>query len=604
MRSFRQKVFVSYIALLVLFLTLMFPFVTNSVQQIVFRSMSDCANGLIRELVVAEDEAGIVQILKKQKKFLFYRVGVLDDQYRLLYDSHTKRLLGAPFFPLKFVTHPELEDALRQGTGYSEEYSHLLGQKLVYVAKRFDFHGKPYIVRLAFPFHYIQDLRNGFTLGFLFFGSVVLILFSLLAVIVLNHFSSPIREIIRSIRNYREGNLDTLPHITLSTTPKDEFSHLANTVNSLSRRVRAEIESVSEERNEREAILESLAEGVVAVDKDFCLSYINSTAFKLLGLTRDSVGESVYGKIPAKCLYLLDQCAKEKQLVTDEIELSEIGQKLHLNLVAIPRTAAGGALLVLHDCSVQHRMLEMRKAFIANASHELKTPITVIRGFAETVHDNPDLPQEKVQEVTSRIVGNCERMTTIIKNLLTLADVENLPSFRVHKHSLVDLVHVCAQAVQTVWKKATINISHEVDDVYDAYVDATLMEIAVTNLIENAAKYSELPAKIDISLTRLPEWVVLEVRDHGIGIPEDDLEHIFQRFYRVNKAHTTKVGGSGLGLSIVETIVQKHFGRIEVKSTLGQGTTFIVYLPVSLKNQLKCQEYTLCERDVSFVKSS
>jgi two-component system, OmpR family, phosphate regulon sensor histidine kinase PhoR len=590
MRSFRQKVFLSYIILLLVFLGLMFPSVTDSVQRIVFRSMNDCADELIHELVTAKNDEELVQVLKDHKSQLFYRVGILDNERRLLYDSHTKRLLGTPFFPLQFVTHAEIEEALQNGTGYCEEYSHLLGQKLVYLAKRFDFHGKPYVIRLAFPYQYIQDLREGFTIGFLFFGSLVLILFSILASILLNHFSSPIRDIIGAIRNYTEGSLDTLPNIQLKTAPQDEFTHLAKTVNSLSQRVRLEIESVTRERNEKEAILESLSEGVIAVDNDFLVSYANKNALAFLELDHHVIGKPLPAGLNPKYQRLLEQCCQKKTLVVDEMEIKRRNDKLYLNLVATPREYGGGALLVLHDKSIYHRMLEMRKAFIANASHELKTPITVIRGFAETFHDHTDLPKETVQEVTQRIVDNCRRMTSLIKNLLTLADIENLPSFRVLPQNLIHLTQGCISTIQAIWSDAEIQLEFDKSEAFDIDIDGALIEMAITNLLENSAKYSEGAPKIEVRLTKKDAWAIVEIQDHGIGIPETDVEHIFQRFYRVNKAHSTKLGGSGLGLSIVETIIDKHLGKIEVKSTLGLGSTFTIYIPLKLSEMLKAFE--------------
>jgi signal transduction histidine kinase len=590
MRSFRQKVIVSYLILLLVFLGLMFPSVTNSVQSIVFRSMSDCADTLIAGLAVARNDEELVQILKDQRSQQFYRVGILDSQRRLLYDSHTKRLLGTPFFPLQFVTQPEVEDALQDGIGYAEEYSHLLGQKLVYLAKRFDFHGQPYVIRLAFPFQYIQDLRDCFTVGFLFFGSLVLILFSALASIVLNHLSSPIRTITGAIRDYKEGNLDTLPNVRLKLSPQDEFSHLANTLNSLSHRVRLEIESVTRERNEREAILESLSEGVIAVDNQFLISYANRKALAFLELDHDVIGRPLPPELDPKYQRLLEQCCLKRQLVVDEIEMRRANDSLYFNVVATPRDFGGGALLVLHDTSVQHRILEMRKAFIANASHELKTPITVIRGFAETLHDNTELPQKTVEEVTNRIVASCQRMTSIIKNLLTLADIENLPSFRVTSHNLLDVTRTCVATVQAIRPDAKISIHCDHGELFTAEVDSSLIEMAITNLLDNGAKYSEGPANIDVKLRREGSWTIIDVQDQGIGIPEADLKNVFQRFYRVNKAHSTKLGGSGLGLSIVETIINKHLGKIEVKSSLGQGSTFSIFLPSNLGEKLRVLE--------------
>ena len=590
MRSFRKKVFLSYVILLLVFLGLMFPSVTNSVQQIVFRSMNDCADELIHELVIAKNDEELVQVLQDHKSQLFYRVGILDNERRLLYDSHTKRLLGTPFFPLQFVTHPEIEEALQSGTGYSEEYSHLLGQKLVYVAKRFDFHGQPYVIRLAFPFQYIQDLRDGFTIGFLFFGSLVLILFSALASIVLNHFSSPIRAITGAIRDYKEGNLDTLPNISLKTSPHDEFTHLAKTLNSLSQRVRLEIESVTRERNEKEAILESLSEGVIAVDNQFLVSYANKTALTFLELDHHVIGKPLPDELNPKYQRLLEQCCQRKTLIVDEMEIRRANDRLYLNVVATPREYGGGALLVLHDKSIYHRMLEMRKAFIANASHELKTPITVIRGFAETFHDNTDLPKETIQEVTHRIVDNCRRMTSIIKNLLTLADIENLPSFRVLSHNVIEIIHGCVTTIQSIWTEAEITVIYDRQEMFDVEVDDSLIEMAITNLLDNAVKYSEGKPCIEVIVSKNESWVMVEVKDHGIGIPECDLENIFQRFYRVNKVHSTRLGGSGLGLSIVETIINKHLGKIEVRSSLGHGTTFTIFLPIKLADRLRALE--------------
>jgi two-component system, OmpR family, phosphate regulon sensor histidine kinase PhoR len=585
MHSFRKKVFLSYVLLLFLFLTLMVPCVTNSVQQIVLRSMNDCADELVKDLCNAESDEDLVQMLQDRKRHLFYRVGILDAERRLLYDSHTRRLVGTPSFPLQFVTHPEIEEAIRFGSGHSEEYSHLLGQKLVYVAKQFDFHGKPYILRIAFPFQYIQELRDGFTLGFLLFGAMVLILFSALAAIVLNHFSSPIRKITAAIRNYKEGNLATLPEIQLKASPQDEFSHLANTLNSLSLRVKREIELVTYERNEREAILESLEEGVIALDRELNISYINQTALQFLQLNYPVIGMIA----PERCLQIARRCQQEHQLLSDDAELRGGPNKVFLSLSAIPRPN-GGVLLVVHDKSVQYRMLEMRKAFIANASHELKTPITIIRGYAETFHDNLDLPSTTIQEITSKIVENCKRMTTIIKNLLTIADIENLPSFRVCPHSLPDIVQTCVSTISPLWPDASFEIQHDSNKKYMIEIDRSLLEIAINNLVDNGLKYSPRSPKIEIILGETEEHISLQVRDNGMGIPENELSRIFQRFYRVDKARSIQLGGSGLGLSIVETIVEKHLGTISVESCLDQGSTFTIKLPKELQKKLTLLE--------------
>lgn len=587
MRTFRQKAFTSYLILLLVFLGLMFPFISNSVQQIVFRSMRDRADELIQKLVLAKDDVDLVEMIKTQKPLFFYRIGILDNERRLLYDSHTKRLLGSIYFPLQFITHPEIEEALEYGAGYSEEYSHLLGQKLIYVAKRFDFHGKPYVLRLAFPFKYIQDLREDFTIGFLFFGSLVLVLFAIMTALVLNHLSSPIREIINSIRGFNEGKLETLPIIQLTTPPQDDFTHLANTINTLSQRVRSEIATVTKERNDRDIILETLSDGVIALTPSNTVSYANKNASLLLGIQETLQGHLFPNALLPKCFEVLHTCRTNNSITTQPIEIGYGIKKRFLHLVAIPRSSKGDVILVIQDTSLQQRVIEMRKAFIAHASHELKTPITVIRGFAETLQDHPELPQDTVAIILEKIVSNCWKMTSIIKNLLTLADIENLPAFRVLPTNILSLINKTIETTLSIYTDADIQV-HTIapENTLTIDIDEELMEVAFSNLLDNAAKYSHGPAKIDISIQKKESMIELSFTDQGIGIPEADIKNIFQRFYRVNKAHTKQIGGSGLGLSIVETIISKHLGSIEVTSTLGKGSTFIIHIPYRLRKLL------------------
>jgi two-component system, OmpR family, phosphate regulon sensor histidine kinase PhoR len=581
MKSFRQKILLSYLILLLLFLALMFPLVIDSVQQIVFHSMSDRADELIHKLQQANDDESLIKVLKEQKHLLFYRIGILDDKQRLLYDSHTRRIIGPLHFPMQFTPHTEVEQAIQKGIGYSEEYSQLLGQELIYLAKTFEFHKKNYVLRLAFPHQYIQELRKNFEIGFILFSSVILILFSVMTGLVLNRLTHPIRQIIQAIRRYQSGDGDvtTLPEIQLKTGPQDDFTHLANTLNSLSSRIKSQIETLTHERNEKEAILESLAEGVLAIDKDLKISYANSMALNFLQITKNELGQEFPSSKHPKCYELLLKCIVEGKVLNGSLEIIPDSKSLHLNIVASPREKGRGAILVLQDKSIYYKILEMRKDFIANASHELKTPITIIRGFAETLQEHPYLPKETIDDITFKIVKNCQRMTKIIKNLLTLADIENLPHSRLEKCSLIELVMNCKNTLHTIWPQTEISLHFDPQIGYELTADPELLEVAVMNLLDNAAKYSKEKTHITIQLEKLPGHVKVAIQDNGIGIPQNELENVFQRFYTVNKAHSKKLGGSGLGLSIVETIVEKHFGKISVESTPGIGSTFSLYFP-------------------------
>lgn len=585
-RSFRQKFFFSYFALLLVFLALMFPFVAGSVQKIVYNSMCNRADELIAKLELAKDEEGLLRVIKDQKHYIFYRIGILDDEQRLLYDSHTKRLMRPLFFPLQFATHPEVEQARQHGIGYAEEYSYILGQKLIYVAKRFEFHGKNYILRLAFPYQYTQELRRNFEIGFVLFSSVVLILFSAVTSLVLNRLTNPIKQIIEAIKPYQKGKDTSIPEIHLNAHPDDEFTQLANTLNSLNERIKSQIDQLTHERNEKEAILESLAEGVLAVDADMTILYANTMAREFLGLDRSLLGLPFPQGLHPHYFELLTLCHKEEKLITDAIQMTHQDKKLFLNVLVCPRENRRGAILVLQDKSIHYKVLEMRKDFIANASHELKTPITIIRGFAETLQDNLSLPREMIVDITEKIVRSCERMTKTIRNLLTLADIENLPSSRIGPCDLVHLAKACRQTLVSVYPHVECTLFYDETHSFEISADAELLEVALMNLMDNAAKYGRENPTIHVSLEQMVGFIKISVKDNGIGIPETELEQIFQRFYRVNKMHSKKLGGSGLGLSIVETIVEKHFGKIFVHSCLGQGSTFTMLIADNLKETL------------------
>lgn len=571
MFSFRQKIFLSYLLLFLIFLILLSPFSSVLVRRVVMQAMENRASELIAKIQNAPNNEALIRRIKEQKALIFFRVSVITNERKVLYDSHTKRLLGPRFSQEFIVDHPEVNDAFKSGWGFNEDYSDLLSQKFAYMARAFDFHGKTYVLRTAFPYRYVSELSNDFEFGFLLLATAVLLLFSVLTWFIINHLAKPIQEITNAVSSYRDS--DTLPEIKLSSAnPGDDISKLANTLNSLSANVQNQFNRLSQERTQKAALLESLVEGVIAIDENNTITYANSSASELLGINF-STGNAYEG--PFRELILNAQ--HQQKPLTESMQLKKTNQTLYLEAVAAPIQAGTGAILVIQDQSSTHRMLEMRKDFIANASHELKTPITIIRGFAETLHDNPELPEQTTVDITGKIVRNCERMATLVKDLLALADIENLPESRLHEFDLTQLTERCCQQLRELYPDAKVTFNSTPEIYFTG--DPVLIEMAINNLLTNAAKYSNPPADITVHLSDTAQNITLTVQDKGIGIPKSDLPRIFERFYRVNKAHSLKVGGSGLGLAIVETTIRKHFGEIKVDSEVGKGTTFIITLP-------------------------
>lgn len=581
MLSFRQKIFFNYVVVFLVFILLMFPLISHWVQYLVLQTMETRATELIAQIKDAPNNEALIRRLKYQKSSVFFRISVINDEHKVLYDSHIKRLLGPKFSQDYIVDHPEVIQAFQYGTGYHEEYSKLLDQKFSYFAKAFDFHDHTYVLRTAFPHHFIFQLIHDFEIGFLGFATAILLLFSFMTWFIINYLTRPIQKIIDAVKPYQEGKITTLPAIDVSSIkPGGDFAKLALTLNNLSEKIQNHINTITDERNEKEAILESLVEGVIAVDENMTIAYVNNMANKLIGISKDLIGQNFKVVGQQRCFILLQDCQREKTPLTETIELSQDDRKMYLDIVVAPKKENGGAVLVLQDKTAYHKLAEMRRDFIANASHELKTPLTVIRGFAEALHDNDHIPRETQLEITSKIVRNCQRMGILIKDLLTLADIDNIPTHRLTDCDLSELVNKCIKIVSEAYPEANILLNQSSDNPPIKLIgDANLLELAIMNLIENACKYSPKPAQITVTLEETETDVSIGVADKGMGIPQIDLEHIFDRFYTVDKAHSQKMGGSGLGLSIVKTIVDKHFGHISLQSELKKGSTFTIVLP-------------------------
>jgi len=583
MFSYRKKLLISQIALLLIFLVLLYPLVEKAVQNVVRRSLEERTEDLILKIKDSNSVDQMVQKLKDQELLVFFRVSLISDKGIVLYDSHVRGLLGEEFQENYFVEHPEVVAAIKKGVGYNEDYSKLFSQTFAYVAISFEFQGKTYVIRTAFPLKQVADLKRDFKIGFLSFGIVLLILFSVMILFVLNRLSRPIQHILNAIKDYKEG---VLPKIDLSDVIdiQDDFGKLALTLNSLSDKIKDQINNLTSQKNENESILDSLMEGVIAVNEMGSITYANYMAAKILTTQKEKVISRSLVSFKDKHLSLIDTCEK----ITSECQIKEEivierfirgdSTKTILDIIAIPKERKQGAVLVFQDKTSDFKVVEMGKDFIANASHELRTPITVIRGFAETLQDIPDLSKEMLSNITDKIVKTCQRLDLLVKSLLTLADIENLSSDRFEKIDFVTMLENCIYFIQDSYKNVEVNYERKaaIDPIGG---DFHLLELAVLNILENSVKYSKEKPKIQVVLTQWASEIELKITDNGIGIPSADLEHIFERFYRVDKARSRRFGGAGLGLSIVRTIIEKHHGKISVTSKEGEGSCFTIFLP-------------------------
>ena len=579
--SFRKKTLFVHFFLFFICIAIFFSFAGRVVDQVVTRSIIQRTSEMIRKIHKAPNLESMVEYLRTEKRFVFFCITLFDREGLSIYDSHFPSASDAE-------QQPEIIQAIKYGEGIEVRYSPLFRQSMGYAALPFLAHGQEYILRIGMPFTEIQTLSHDFEVVFLTLGIVLFLLYGLVIWMVIHRLSRPIQQIVTAIQPYQEGKVEFIPRIEIGKEiqPKNEFGRLAQTFNALNERIQKQIAHLVEERESTKEILESLGEGVIAVDIDQSITFANHASCRMLGVSFDSLINRKFSEIQAARQGLIAQCQEIIQLALERTETITYtytvkeAQKIYFNLIAAPQAKQGGMILVLQDKTSDYEVIEMGKDFIANASHELRTPITVIRGFAETLNDQPHLTEAQTKEITEKIFKTSLRLDALVKSLLTLADIENLSEEQFQWADLISIAENCRQLLLTAHPQVKISLQRRAAQA-PIWADADLLSMAVMNLLENAVKYSPVPASIEMTLDHMNDFAVLGVKDSGIGIPDGDLPRIFDRFYTVNKARSRKFGGTGLGLSIVKSIIEKHQGEVSVVSKLGEGSAFTIRLPMA-----------------------
>lgn len=340
-------------------------------------------------------------------------------------------------------------------------------------------------------------------------------------------------------------------------------------------------------KKQHQHLFEALSEGIILLSVKGRILYFNRKAQQTLKLSRSKlVGKELmslkHSMLLKKCQILFKRCRQTGLEQSISFCLEE-GSQRSLDVVIKPLFEISRFLILIQYSTSHYQKHELGKDFVANASHELRTPITIIKGFAETLSELPEVSEAMFHDFTEKIIRNCQRMDQLVKNLLTLTDLDHSPQLRLQECDLVGLVDSCIYTLLTVYPDIHIQALQN-KEVISIPADPHLLELALMNLLENGVKYSESPADLTITIEDRLEDVRLSIADKGKGIPPSDLPHIFERFYTVDKAHSRRLGGAGLGLSIVQKAIKKHEGKIEVFSEKGKGTEFILIFRKALQS--------------------
>lgn len=494
-----------------------------------------------------------------------YRITLVDPKGAVVFDS-----LANETTMENHNDRAEIVEARQKGTGSSIRYSHTIGKNMIYVATKLN---NDYVIRSSVTI----EVVNLFNVKYLKYYIIALFIVLSMTAVIASRLSylitQPIKDLEYVTSRISKGDLVR----RVSVKSKDEIGQLGDTFNYMADQLQITLNDSIEKQNKLEAILKSMESGVIAVDRNDRIIMINPYCKKIFGIEKDIIGKNLMDYIRD---FELEKILHEESDKYREIKIIWPCEKiLRIRTADIVNANEHiGKVAVVHDITEIKKLENMRTEFVANVSHELKTPLTSIKGFAETLRFVND--EEKKEKFLDIINDEADRLTRLINDILTLSDLE---THREERKEIVDINEAVVQVVNLIKPTAdskNIDISTELREMDNIIGSFDRFKQMLINLVDNAVKYSETGAKVKISTEMNNNNCVVKVKDTGVGIPKEQIPRLFERFYRVDKARSRANGGTGLGLAIVKHIVLSYKGTIQVKSEIGAGSEFVISIPV------------------------
>jgi len=491
--------------------------------------------------------------------------------------------------PAKMDNHarrPEVAAALAGRKGVATRYSRTLDQNQMYVARPVQTGDRIVgVVRTAIPVTEIDATlaaAHGKIAGA---GFLIAFVLAILSLYMARRITHPLEQMRKGAERFAMGELER----RLPTDGAEEIAALGDALNDMAAQLDERFQTVVRQRNELEAVLTSMIEGVLAVDRNEKIMRINRAAAGLFEADlKKAIGRPVQEVLRKTELQkFIADALKAGEPIERNLTLLSGNREVQLQAHGSPLLNAQenkiGALVVVNDVTHLRRLENLRRDFVANVSHELKTPITAIKGWAETLQQGDEGLTQEQQKPIEIIVRQADRLNAIINDLLDLSHIEQQQEGAAIDRPATRINEVIAAAIQDCSVDARakeIDIAVQCPDDLTVPINPPLFEQALVNLLNNAIKYSLEKGRIDIEAAIQNEKFSLKVRDFGCGIPTKHLPRLFERFYRVDTARSRAMGGTGLGLAIVKHIAQAHNGLVDVHSTVDQGSTFTLVLPL------------------------
>ncbi len=586
-KSFKFKLTISYLLIIFVTVGLVALFLDRSLEE---NSLIDIKSSLINQAYLVRSQIPAVALAKQESVYLDglvkrlastikCRVTVINDQGKVLADSEEP--LNSALKMENHATRPEFVLALAGRSGEDVRHSATLRIDMLYIALPLEDNGKiSGALRLALPLVSVQRILWSTRKIVLCSFVLALVLAFVFGSFITRGIVNPVNRIINVSRKFSQGDFK---HRILHDS-EDEIGQLAATLNKMAQDIEDKICEVEVRNQHLHTVFQNMVEGIIVLDKDARIISINAAIEKMFGISPDQAR----GKFFLEAVRnddisgIINDTLKKSEFISRELRLVyPVNRIFQVNASPVfEKGVVSGCLLVIHDVTGVRNLEKMRQDFVANVSHELKTPLTSIKGFVETLLEGAIDDKENNRQFLKIIKDHADRLDSLVSDLLDLSCLESR-QIRLEKQE-VDVRGLAGQVLSgfsSQLKKKGIEAHNELDAGLSVMADKSKMEQVLTNLIDNAIKFNHENGSINIYSVKAQDRIKVIVEDSGAGIPPKDISRIFERFYRVDKARSRDLGGTGLGLSIVKHIVELHGGTVGVESTEGLGSKFFFYLP-------------------------
>lgn len=486
------------------------------------------------------------------------RVTVIDDTFKVIADSEDDSVVGS------FHTNREEIDKALSGTPeVITRYSSSLKKDLVYYAVKVNTETSYVFVRVAIPVESVNEYTTKTVPIMILVLAAALVISFAASIFATNELIKPIKSIKYGLISVNEGNFEKINADSYDKEVNDVISE----INGIGEKLQSSIKKESDDRNKLDYILNNVSDGIIVISEDKKINLINNVAKEIFGI---SVAEGKNYSVLTENAAFNDSVSEFLKDGKNGCFQTEIDGKYYM--VSLKNLEKGFKIVVLSDVTAMKNGEVMRSEFFANASHELKTPLTAIKGFNEII--SLKTKEEETKELSAKIDGQITRLINLINDMLKLSELE---AEKEPVKEKVDLVKVAAEVkenLSALSEKKDITVTVEGEGTVEMEKEHAVE--LVKNLMENAVRYNNNGGYVKATVKNYGGNVVFTVEDNGIGIEEKDLNRIFERFYRVNKSRSRETGGTGLGLSIVKHVCSLYSADLEIKSGLGAGTTIKV----------------------------